>query len=159
MALRRVRTEQIRMALPAITTAGEHVVIDVPWPCVLQRQGNALILAYAPLKRHGYRVEWAEGTAKHPHFGGYLYLPDGRCIKLCFDYHLYYLPVHAPTSSGLAKTLKCQPALQLSANSFALLADEDEEPAMPPPTCAPPVLTSLWTSADVETSHLAWCHP
>eukprot|EP00961_Rhodomonas_salina_P132483 1782960-Rhodomonas_salina.1 len=37
--------QQIRMALPAITTAGEHVVIDVPGPCVLQKQGNALILA------------------------------------------------------------------------------------------------------------------
>eukprot|EP00961_Rhodomonas_salina_P031560 425303-Rhodomonas_salina.1 len=97
---------------------------------------------------HGYWVEWAEGTAKHPHFGGYLFLPDGRSIKLCFDNYLYYLPVHASTSARPAKTLKRQPALQLSANRFALLTDEDEEPAMPPPTCAPPVLTSLWTSAD-----------
>eukprot|EP00961_Rhodomonas_salina_P080915 1088484-Rhodomonas_salina.1 len=136
------------MALPAITTAGEHIVIDVPWPCVLQKQGNSLILAYAQLKRHGYRVEWAEGTAKHPHFGGYLYFPNGRCIKLRFDNDLYYLPVHAPTLVSPAKTPKSQPALQLSANRFALLADEDEEPAMPPPMCAPPVLTSLWTSAD-----------
>eukprot|EP00961_Rhodomonas_salina_P056520 759211-Rhodomonas_salina.1 len=54
--------QQIRMALPVITTAGEHVVIDVPGPCMLQKQGNALILAYAQLKRHGYLVEWAEGT-------------------------------------------------------------------------------------------------
>eukprot|EP00961_Rhodomonas_salina_P108471 1460159-Rhodomonas_salina.1 len=137
-----------RFAWHCQRSAGEHVVIDVPGPCVLQRQGNALILAYAPLKHHRYQVEWAEGTVKHPHFGGYLYLPDGRRIKLCFDNNLYYLPVHAPTSSRPAKTLKCQPALQLSANSFALLANKNEEPAMPPPTCAPPVLTSLWTSAD-----------
>eukprot|EP00961_Rhodomonas_salina_P167571 2258520-Rhodomonas_salina.2 len=30
---------------------------------------------------------------------------------------------------------------------------------MPPPAHAPPVLTVLWAAADVETSHLAWCHP
>eukprot|EP00961_Rhodomonas_salina_P167898 2263429-Rhodomonas_salina.1 len=84
--------QQIRMGLPAITTAGEHVIIDVSGPCVLQKQGNALILTYALLKRHGYLVEWAEGTAKHPHFGGYLFLPDGRRIKLGFDNDLYYLP-------------------------------------------------------------------
>eukprot|EP00961_Rhodomonas_salina_P138307 1860598-Rhodomonas_salina.1 len=130
--------QQIRMVLPAITTAEEHIVIDVPWPCVLQKQGNTLILAYAQLKRQGYRVEWAEGTAKHPHFGGYLYLPNSRRIKLRFDNDLYYLPVHAPTLAHQAKTLKRQPALQLSANRFALLADKDEEQAMPPPTCAPP---------------------
>eukprot|EP00961_Rhodomonas_salina_P110431 1486162-Rhodomonas_salina.1 len=44
--------QQICMALPVITTAGEHVGIDVPGPCVLQKQGNALILAYTLLKRH-----------------------------------------------------------------------------------------------------------
>eukprot|EP00961_Rhodomonas_salina_P014957 200964-Rhodomonas_salina.1 len=46
--------QQICMELPAMTTAGEHIVIDVPGPCMLQKQGNALILAYALLKRHGY---------------------------------------------------------------------------------------------------------
>eukprot|EP00961_Rhodomonas_salina_P195450 2638522-Rhodomonas_salina.1 len=142
------------MALPAITTAGEHVVIDVPGPCVLQKQGNALILAYAQLKCTD--TGWSGLRAQRStHTSEATFLPDGRRIKLHFDNDLYYLPVHASTSASPAKTLKRQPALQLSANCFALLADEDEEPAMPPPMCAPPVLTSLWTSADVETSHLA----
>eukprot|EP00961_Rhodomonas_salina_P048376 649552-Rhodomonas_salina.1 len=48
---------KVCMALSTILTSGEHIVIDVPGPCVLQKEGNTSILAYAPLKRHGYRVE------------------------------------------------------------------------------------------------------
>eukprot|EP00961_Rhodomonas_salina_P279004 3769063-Rhodomonas_salina.1 len=79
------------MALPIITTGGEHIVIEVHGPCVHQPDGNALILAHAPLKKAGYRIDWAEGTARHQHLGGYLYLPDNRCIKLRFENDLYYL--------------------------------------------------------------------
>eukprot|EP00961_Rhodomonas_salina_P235921 3188412-Rhodomonas_salina.1 len=119
---------------------------------MLQKDCNTSILAYAPssLKLHGYSIELLEGTAKHPNFGCFLYLPDNQRVKLWYYNNLYYLPVHTPTSTvtRAAKVQQRQPALKASVKQ-----------QMPPQTTPPPTLSVLWTALDVEASHNSWCHP
>mmetsp|Transcript_18485 Transcript_18485/g.37521 ORF Transcript_18485/g.37521 Transcript_18485/m.37521 type:complete len:200 (+) Transcript_18485:493-1092(+) len=92
-----------------------------------------------------------------PNDGGYLRTPDGVRIPLRLENDLWHLPVFAtPTSTARVCTLRKDPPMPESVNTFDILAEDDSEPTCYP--VAPPAPTP-WTQADIQTAHEAWCHP
>lgn len=84
------------MALPTVLTTGDHVVLEVPGPSVLQKDTNAVILLHAPMKKQGHKFELEEGSTSDLNFGCFLRFPDRRRVQLWFEEDRSYLPVHAP---------------------------------------------------------------
>ena len=135
------------MGLPTVSKDGTPLLLHMPSPSIYLRETNALVLSYGPFKRAGYKVDWKEGTVDDPHDGGKLHTPDGQRIPLRFEKDLWHLPVFATPGRAARKQVPVT-----TSNHFGLLTDNVSEPPLHP-------VPKLWTSADIQTNHEAWCHP
>lgn len=160
------------MGLHTVTTDGTPLLVTITGQSILLEDANSVILAYGMMKQSGFHADWKEGTASNPHDGGCLRMPDGKKVKLRFDWDLWHLPEFAtPTpkpNSRKVKAMGCNvtpyhdpnccitpPPQTRSANPFALLTDD----SLSEPSRYPVPASAQWTLADVEEAHESWCHP
>lgn len=86
------RAQKVKMGMNTVASDGTPLLVTIYGLSILLEDTNSVILTYNPLKRHGFHMEWKEGTKRDPHNGGYLITPDGRLIQTCFENDLWHLP-------------------------------------------------------------------
>jgi len=143
-----LRCPNVKLGIPTVSADGEPLLLEVPGPSLLNKDANGILLAHGSMQKARFDIKLRAGTRHNPKDGGFIRIPDGRVIKLRFHNDLYYLLVHTPANRVSHVSRQPAPALPLSPNPYALLADDEEFP----PTCN-------WTTADITTSHNSWCHP
>ena len=137
-----VATQAAEIGFPTTTEDGSRWTLHLKEGAVHAAEAKEDLLSLALLLKAGYDVRLAVGTSEDPHFGGHLYTPCGKRIKLLFIDDLWRLPPPPQGSDGqsVSQAGGQQPAAKAAHRVWVTKAKHT-------------------TAEQMRLCHAAWCHP